>query len=115
MSARCFMIHPTERDRRWLRRYHSRTNADGAELDPCLGPGGYHEARVRIEDGVALAVGRDEQGRILCLGGNQGDKVSVAPFDEGRVLGYRWPLGYPLTTGAVPIIDTETQSSTGER
>lgn len=54
MSVHCFMIHPTERDRRWLRRYHSRTNADGAELDPCAGPDGYHQARVRIEDGVAL-------------------------------------------------------------
>jgi uncharacterized protein (TIGR02594 family) len=25
------------------------------------------------------------------LGGNQSDKVSIAPFDSRKVLGYRWP------------------------
>ena len=28
---------------------------------------------------------------VFLLGGNQGNKVSVAAFDIGRVLGYRWP------------------------
>lgn len=63
---------------------------------------------------VALAVGRDEQGRILCLGGNQGDRVSVAPFDEGRVLGYRWPLGYPILDEALPVTHSASPSSTQE-
>ena len=30
-----------------------------------------------------------EQGRVLVLGGNQGDEVSVAPFPVARVLGVR--------------------------
>ena len=29
--------------------------------------------------------------KVLLLGGNQGNKVSVAAFDIGRVLAYRWP------------------------
>ncbi|MGH7471914.1 MAG: hypothetical protein ACRENP_28515 [Longimicrobiales bacterium] len=28
---------------------------------------------------------------IELLGGNQGDKVSIAPFKQSTVLGYRWP------------------------
>lgn len=30
-------------------------------------------------------------GKIILLGGNQGDAVSVAAFDAARLLGYRWP------------------------
>ena len=33
--------------------------------------------------------------RIFLLGGNQGDAVSVAAFDAGRVIGYRWPSQSP--------------------
>src|SRR5690554_2385510 len=36
---------------------------------------------------VGFVVGKDHQGRLLVLGGNQGNKVSVAPFDTSRVLG----------------------------
>ena len=43
---------------------------------------------------VGLAVGWDQDGRILTLGGNQGNRVSIAPFDRHRVLGYRWPSEY---------------------
>lgn len=32
-------------------------------------------------------------GKIILLGGNQGDAVSVDAFDAGRLLGYRWPEG----------------------
>jgi len=45
---------------------------------------------------VGLVVGRDLHGRLLVLGGNQGNRVSIAPFDEGRVLGYRVPKGRVL-------------------
>ncbi len=34
--------------------------------------------------------------RIFLLGGNQGDAVSVAAFDQGRVIGYRWPSAEPV-------------------
>jgi uncharacterized protein (TIGR02594 family) len=30
-------------------------------------------------------------GAIWCLGGNQGDKVSIAKFSPGRLFGYYWP------------------------
>lgn len=40
---------------------------------------------------VGFVVGEDQDGRLLVLGGNQGDAVSVAPFSKDRVLGYRWP------------------------
>lgn len=42
---------------------------------------------------VALAVGRNERGGLVCLGGNQGDAVSLAAFSFDRVLGYRVPVG----------------------
>lgn len=42
---------------------------------------------------VGFVVGRDTRGRLLVLGGNQGDMVKVSPFDVGRAVGYRWPEG----------------------
>ena len=42
---------------------------------------------------VALTVGRNERGGLVCLGGNQGDAVSIAAFSFDRVLGYRVPVG----------------------
>lgn len=40
---------------------------------------------------VGLVVGRDQLGRLLVLGGNQANAVTIAPFDPVRVIGYRWP------------------------
>ena len=62
----------------------------GIKLDaPCLGAvvifereGGGH---------VGLVVGKDTQGRLQVLGGNQGNAVGIASFELGRVVGYRWP------------------------
>lgn len=39
---------------------------------------------------VGFVVGHDSRGNLMVLGGNQSDQVSIAPFDKGRVLGYRW-------------------------
>ena len=41
---------------------------------------------------VGIVVGRDQADRLLVLGGNQANRVSVAPFEVDRVLGYRWPV-----------------------
>lgn len=41
---------------------------------------------------VGLCVGRDPLGRLLVLGGNQGDAVNILPFDPDRAVGYRWPI-----------------------
>lgn len=51
---------------------------------------------------VGFVVGRDTLGRLLVLGGNQGDSVSIAPFDMARVAGYRWPPGVELTRQELP-------------
>jgi len=64
----------------------------GVEIaEPCYGcivvferKGGGH---------VGFCVGKDEKGRLMVLGGNQGDKVSIAPFDASRAAGYRMPAG----------------------
>lgn len=45
---------------------------------------------------VGFIVGRDSSGRLLVLGGNQGDAVNVKAFPLGRVSGYRWPAGQPV-------------------
>ena len=42
---------------------------------------------------VALAVGLTHAMQLVCLGGNQGDRVSLAAFPESRVIGYRLPPG----------------------
>lgn len=45
---------------------------------------------------VGLVVGETAAGRLLVLGGNQGDAVSVAAFDRSRAIAYRWPPGRDL-------------------
>lgn len=45
---------------------------------------------------VAIVSGRSTDGRLMCIGGNQGNAVSEAPFDWSRVLGYRWPAPAPF-------------------
>jgi uncharacterized protein (TIGR02594 family) len=55
---------------------------------------------------VGLVVGTDQQGRLLVLGGNQGDAVSVAAFSTERVIAYRWPDDISLlATSSLPIDD----------
>lgn len=40
---------------------------------------------------VGFVVGQDARGNLLVLGGNQGNRVSVAAFPRSRVAGYVWP------------------------
>lgn len=65
---------------------------------------------------VGLIVGKDTRGRLMVLGGNQGDAVSIAPFDMARVLGYRWPIERlaMLPTGGLPIVASAGESSMNE-
>lgn len=57
---------------------------------------------------VTMVVGRTGDGRLLGLGGNQGDRVSIAPFSPVRVLGYRWPFeflsDYYLQSTQLPLL-----------
>lgn len=65
---------------------------------------------------VGLVVGRDTRGRLLVLGGNQGDAVSIAPFDPARVIGYRWPTDQlaRLRVGALPVYAAAGVASSNE-
>lgn len=45
---------------------------------------------------VGFLVGVTRDGRLLVLGGNQGNEVSIRSFPRARVTGYRWPLAVPL-------------------
>lgn len=46
---------------------------------------------------VGFLVGQDHAGNLMILGGNQGNKVSVAKFSPHRVLGYIWPAKDGIT------------------
>jgi hypothetical protein len=54
----------------------------------------------------------------MVLGGNQGDKVSIAAFPLNRVLGYRWPLREfaPTIRGLnnLPLMESDGKLSTNE-
>lgn len=50
---------------------------------------------------VGFVVGATAQ-HVYLLGGNQGDAVSVAAFEIGRLLGYRWPLSQDGEGGEAP-------------
>lgn len=64
---------------------------------------------------VGFVVGRDGGGRPLTLGGNQGDRVSIAPFDPARVAGYRWPgLAMPVLGPLPQLAANGMPSSTNE-
>lgn len=72
---------------------------------------------------VGFVVGRDRsdvrQARLMVLGGNQGDAVTIAPFDRERITSFRWPDGHPMPRsagwGTLPIIGaTGAASSTNE-
>lgn len=62
---------------------------------------------------VGFVVGLTPKGRVMVLGGNQGNRVSIAPFNPARALGYRMPPGAPLGRIPMPIIaaDDEVLSS----
>jgi uncharacterized protein (TIGR02594 family) len=65
---------------------------------------------------VGLIVGKDRIGRLMVIGGNQGNAVSIAPFEPGRALGYRWPTQHlaSLPASQLPILMAGGASSTNE-
>lgn len=64
---------------------------------------------------VGFVVGRDRQGRLMVLGGNQGDRVCVMPFDPARVLAFRWPAELPAKFGeALPLLTDAAPQAEGE-
>jgi uncharacterized protein (TIGR02594 family) len=63
---------------------------------------------------VGFVVGKDESGRILVLGGNQGNEVSIRPFETTRVSGYRWPTTIMVNAQPLPLIASNAASSSNE-
>lgn len=65
---------------------------------------------------VGLVVGKDFAGRLLVLGGNQGNKVGIDAFDFSRVVGYRWPaaFGNSIPLGPLPVYSGGATLSTNE-
>lgn len=60
---------------------------------------------------VAFVVGVDKSGNLMCLGGNQGNAVTIAAFSRDRAIGYRWPAAAPLPrTTALPVMAGGTLS-----
>jgi len=60
---------------------------------------------------VGFVVGQDEAGKLLVLGGNQGDSVSIKAFPHDRVTGYRWPVDVSIPSAPLQIGSAETSGS----
>jgi uncharacterized protein (TIGR02594 family) len=67
---------------------------------------------------IVIVVGRDKQGNLMCLGGNQDDAVNIKPIPAERPLSFRWPTGVPLPnrTGfdMLPLTKSDGRASTRE-
>lgn len=65
---------------------------------------------------VGLVVGEDTRGRLMILGGNQSNRISIAPFDKARLAGLRWPHGpeLPARGAGLPITVASGSASTNE-
>ena len=64
---------------------------------------------------VGFVVGKNRNGNLMVLGGNQSDAVAISAFDKNRVVGYRWPsdamipisVDLPLITIAGKLSENE--------
>ncbi|UPJ49494.1 TIGR02594 family protein [Bradyrhizobium sp. 200] len=67
---------------------------------------------------IAIVVGRDTHGNLMCLGGNQSDTVSIIPFPIDRPRSFRWPVGVsaPFKAGLefLPVMRSDGRVSTKE-
>lgn len=61
---------------------------------------------------VGFYAGRAPDGRILVLGGNQSNRVSVAPYPAASLLGWRWPSGVPLPPDVQPRAESKVVQGT---
>lgn len=63
---------------------------------------------------VGFIVGEDANGHLMTLGGNQGNRVSIAPFPRERVLGFRWPLHQVIQIAPLPLLGSDGKISVNE-
>lgn len=55
---------------------------------------------------VGFVIG-ESSNRLMLLGGNQGDAVSVQPFEKSRLVALRWPAAIPATKTAGSSAEAE--------
>lgn len=61
---------------------------------------------------VGFVVGNDPAGRLMILGGNQGDAVNVRAFTRDRLIAFRWPQAVPIPrTMPLPVLSGEEVST----
>ena len=60
---------------------------------------------------VGFIVGADKDGNLLVLGGNQDDQVNVRAFPFERFVAFRYPNGYPLPEGTLPVFSSDKSGS----
>jgi len=63
---------------------------------------------------VGFVVGKDKNGNLMVLGGNQENAVNIKPFATSRVLGYRWPRDCIVPDEPLPIITSSGRLSSNE-
>lgn len=64
---------------------------------------------------VAYVVGKDSQGRLMCLGGNQSDAVNVKAFSRNRIVGFYWPKNVKEEPNFdLPFVKSDGSVSTNE-
>jgi uncharacterized protein (TIGR02594 family) len=67
---------------------------------------------------IAIVVGRDQHGNLMCLGGNQADCVNIRPFPVERPLSFRWPKEAPpparIGFERLPLVRSDGELSRNE-
>lgn len=63
---------------------------------------------------VGFVVGKDVNGNLMVLAGNQSDAVTIKAFPRTRVLGYRWPPGIGVTVSPLPVLTSDGRLSQNE-
>jgi uncharacterized protein (TIGR02594 family) len=67
---------------------------------------------------IAIVVGRDQHGNLMCLGGNQSDAVNIKPFPPTRPVSFRWPKEAPPPArtgfGTLPLVSSDGRVSARE-
>lgn len=81
---------------------------------PCQPAAGCVVVLEREGGGHVFLLTKVSRSFVWGIGGNQGDKVSEAPFDRSRVVGYRWPADEPYPTQLAFVQDTHGAVSSNE-
>jgi len=64
---------------------------------------------------VGFVVGKDQKGRIMCLGGNQGNATNIKAFSHARVANFVWPVNTPYNPNYnLPIVRSDGTVSRNE-